>query len=212
MDHVRSLYGRRFLVGGLFCSHFERVFFMKVLYFDTETTGILPRQNEIIQFAAIIEIDGEVKEEINVRSRPLKPENINPEALRVTGLSLDELEKYPHPTEAIKEIKAFFERHIDKFDKKDKFYPAGHNVIFDLDFLQNYFITHADQYGTGSYQNWQALDTRVLANFLCYQGKLSVPNIKLETLCQHFEIPLEAHDAMNDIRATRLLMKKMLAL
>ena len=185
---------------------------MKVLYFDTETTGISPRNNEIIQFAALIEIDGEVVEEINLRSRPLKPENINPEALKVTGLSLDEMEKYPHPREAILEIKKFFERHVNKYDKGDKFFPAGHNVIFDLDFLQAYFISQGEQYGTGAYQNWQALDTRVLANFLCYQGKLKVPNIKLETLCQHFEIPLVAHDALNDIKATRLLMKKMLAL
>lgn len=182
------------------------------MYFDTETTGISPRNNEIIQFAALIEKDGEIVEEINVRSRPLKPENINPEALRVTGLSLDELEKYPHPAETIKEIKAFFERHVNKFDRADKFFPAGHNVIFDLDFLQAYFIGQGEKYGTGAYQNWQALDTRVLANFLVYQGKLSVPNIKLETLCQHFQIPLIAHDALNDIKATRLLMKKMLAL
>lgn len=185
---------------------------MKVLFFDTETTGIIAKHHEIVQFAAIVEIDGEVVDEINVLSRPLHLDRVNEEALRVTGKSLDELEKYPHPSEVFPQIKAFFDKHIDKFNKSDKFFPAGHNVIFDLDFLQNYFITHGDQYGTGAYQNWQALDTRILANFLCYSGKLSVPNIKLETLCNHFEIPLQAHDALNDIRATRELMKKMLAI
>lgn len=185
---------------------------MKILYIDTETTGIIAKHHEITQIAALVEINGEIVDEINILSRPLHFDRINEEALRVTGKSLDELEKYPHPSESFPKFKAFLEKHIDKYDKSDKFFPAGHNVLFDLDFLQNYFITHGDQYGTGSYQNWQALDTRILANFLSYTGKIKTENVKLETLCKFFNIPLEAHDAMNDIKATRILMKKMLEL
>src|SRR5690606_5049961 len=107
--------------------------------------------------------------------------------------------------------KDLFDTYIDKYDKNDKFYPAGHNVQFDLDFLQEFWKKYGDQYGTGSYQNWRALDSRVMAHFLIMAGKLpELENMKLATLCNHFDIPINAHDAMSDITATRLLIRKMM--
>lgn len=44
---------------------------MKILYFDTETTGLTYRST-IIQLAAIIEIDGEVKK-LSIYILPLFP-------------------------------------------------------------------------------------------------------------------------------------------
>jgi DNA polymerase III epsilon subunit-like protein len=183
---------------------------MKVAYLDLETTGTDPKLNEMIQFAAIIEIDGEVVEEVNIKCQPTRWENVSKEALEVTGLTLEGLKTLPQPKEAFTQIKALFDRHIDKFNKTDKFYPAGHNVTFDLDFLQAFWKQHGDIYGTGSYQNWQCLDSRILANFLRFKKKIEVENNKLETLCKFYDIELKAHDALNDIRATRTLIKKMM--
>jgi DNA polymerase-3 subunit epsilon len=182
---------------------------MKVIYFDTETTGTNPNKNEIIQFAAIVEIDGVVVDEINVRCQPTNWDAVSEEALQVTGLTLETLKTYPTPAQAAMDIEWFFDKHIDKFNKADKFYPAGHNVSFDIDFLQAFWRKHISKYGIGSYVNWRNLDTRVLANFLIYGGHLDVIDTKLGTLCNHFGIELDAHDALNDIRATRELMKAM---
>jgi len=183
---------------------------MKILYFDTETTGTDPNLHEIVQFAAIIEINGKVVEEVDWRCRPTRWETISPEALQVTGLTLDELATYDHPIDMGKKLKALFNKYINKFDKADKFYPAGHNVGFDLDFLQVFWKKHIDKYGTGSYQNWRALDSRVFCNFLAAAGRLNVRDIKLSTLCQQFGIEIDAHDALSDIRATRQLIQQML--
>ena len=182
---------------------------MKVLYFDTETTGLNPFVNEIFQFAAIVEIDGEVKEEVNLKCRPLNTGAIEQSALDVTGMTLEKLNAFPPPHLMVGEIQALFDRHIDKYDKTDKFYPCGHNVVFDLNFLNNLFMKNGQKYGTGSYQNWRALDTRVMANLACFDGKLDVENVKLETLCKHFGIEIQAHDALSDIRATRELFFKL---
>ena len=183
---------------------------MKILYFDTETTGTDPDKNEIIQFAAIVEVNGEVVDEIDLRCQPTDWSSVSAEALQVTGLTVDELKGFDNPLCMALKLEAFFDRHIDKFDKSDKFYPAGHNVTFDLNFLQSFWKKHISPYGVGSYQNWRALDTRILANFLLYDKGLAISDAKLSTLCEYFNIELDAYDALNDIRATRALMAVML--
>lgn len=183
---------------------------MKILYFDTETTGIDSKLHEIVQIAGIIEINGEIVEEFNFNAQPTNWDNISPEALAVTKKTIDDLKAYPLPGEALSALKAILEKYVDKYDKSDKFYPAGHNVTFDMEFLNAFWKKHGDKYGTGAYQNWRCLDTRILANFMIVHGLINPLTVKLEDLCKIYEIPLDAHDALNDIRATRTLHKSMM--
>jgi len=182
---------------------------MKILYFDTETTGTNPEINEITQFAAIVEIDGEVKEEVNWRCQPANWDAVDVQALEVTGIGIEELKTFDPPAEMFKKISELFNKYIDKYDKNDKFYPAGHNVGFDLDFLQSFWKKHGDEYGTGSFQNWRSLDSRVLANFLIAEEIIECKDMKLGTLCEVFNIEIDQHDALSDIRATRMLVLKL---
>ena len=48
----------------------ERTNVKKALYFDVETTGLNPYKNDIIQFACLVEINGEVKEEFETKVAP----------------------------------------------------------------------------------------------------------------------------------------------
>lgn len=183
---------------------------MKILYFDTETTGLNPKVNEIIQFSAILEKNQKILGVINLMIQPTKLDAIDPEALKVIGKTVEELKSGVAPCVALHEIQEFLGSQVDKYDKKDKVYPAGHNVQFDLDFFQNFWKQHGDPYGIGSYINWRALDSRILANFLILKGKIKVPDVKLGTLCGYYNIPLDAHNSLNDIEANRLLIHKML--
>ena len=183
---------------------------MKTIWFDTETTGLDPAVNEITQFAAIIVVDGVVKEEANIRMQPSNWDAITPEALAITGVDVEELKTFQKPQHAFLEIQQLVDKHVDKFNKHDKYFPAGHNVSFDIGFVQAFFKRWGDDYGFGSYQNWQSLDTRVLANFMIYSGLIKPDNTKLETLCEYFGIDIQAHDAMADIRATRTLASTMM--
>jgi len=181
----------------------------KILYFDTETTGLDPVKNEIHQLAMIIEIDNKIVFEGEFKMRPLNINHIEDDALKVAGVTLEQVLDYPDHGDVYHEIIETFSRVIDKFDKKDKFYPAGYNVKFDLEFLYQFFVSNGDKF-FGSWVNWKALDPLPFLYKKDFDGELNLPNYKLATACQNYDIKLDnAHDAMADITATRELLKKM---
>lgn len=59
----------------------------------------------------------------------------------------------------------------------------------------------------GSWFNYKTIDPLSLLHILDGIGSISLENYKLETVCKHYDIPLDAHDALNDIKATRELTK-----
>lgn len=181
---------------------------MKILYLDTETTGITAN-SAVIQFAGIIEINGEVKEEFNIRCKPHKNADISEKALEVTGMTLDIINSYQEPKEAFEEIESIFEKYCDKFDKNDKFILAGQNIKFDFQKLYEFYVRLGNKY-LGSWINFKLMfATLAVIQALQLVNKLPVlENNKLITWCNHFNIKLEnAHDALADIRATRELAK-----
>ena len=187
---------------------------IKTLFFDVETTGLSPEKCSIVQLSGLIDIDGTVVEEFNMRMAPDKDAFIDEKALITIGKSEDELRNYPSPDVAYFELTRILDKYIKKFDRYDKFYPAGYNVRFDIDFLQKFFQKRQRElgereYGSGSYQNWRAIDVMQFSHYLAYMGILDLPDYKLGTLCQYYGIELEAHDAMSDIKATRLLLKEL---
>ena len=183
----------------------------KTLYFDTETTGVDPIKNSIFQFAAIVEFDDVVVDRIDIRFQPFAEAEIEDEALKKTGITLEDLESYQPYTEGFLQIQKFFDKHVDKYNKLDKFYPAGYNIAFDLDFLNATFKRNGQKWGIGSYFNWKKVDPFPLLHAMDWVGRISLENYKLETVCKHFKIPLEnAHDGMADIEATRSLIKKLI--
>ena len=58
---------------------------MKILWLDTETTGLLCEYNDIVQLSGIVDIDGSVTDEFNIFMRPVNMENIEAQALAVQG-------------------------------------------------------------------------------------------------------------------------------
>lgn len=179
---------------------------MKVLYFDTETTGLDPVQNDIIELAGIVEINGEIKEEFNFFSQPFSYENVSQEALDIHGISIDTIKQFPAPDYLRIRLIKILGKYIDKYNRNDKFYPAGQNVRFDIDFLEENFKKNHDIY-FGSWFWRYKIDLYDLSAALHYKGILKIENLKLETLAKHFGVKLKAHDAMSDIRATREIIR-----
>lgn len=179
----------------------------KILWIDIETTGIDPARHGIIQIAALIEINGEVIDEFEMKFQPHEGAEIDHKALDVTGTTLQELGMRTTSRAAYELFNIFLCKHIDKFDRNDKAYPAGYNVRFDLDFVERWSRHSGNKYGTGSFQNWRYLDPLPYLYRKDYEGTLSLPNYKLSTVCEHYGINISAHDAMSDIKATRELMK-----
>lgn len=178
----------------------------KRIYFDTETTGLNPVENDIIQIAGIIEIEGVYVEDFEFKIRPFNVENIDEKSLEIHKLSKEEIINYPSGISIYAALLRIFGKYVDKYNKNDKFIPCGYNVKFDIEFLNNFWLKCNDKY-FGSWMTWHPMDALSIVQFLGGAGILQLPDYKLETVCNHFEIPIQAHDAMSDIKATRELIK-----
>ena len=180
----------------------------KAFYFDVETTGLEKEQHALVQLACIVEY-GNTTDSLVLDIDPTtynKSITISAQALEVTGKTLETLWAYPTSKEQFEKFINFLDKHINKFDKTDKFYPIGFNSSFDMGFLIEWFADNDHKY-FGSYFHYKDIDVYKLYSLLLYE--LDMPqteNHKLGTLCAYYGIQLEnAHDALADIRATKEL-------
>jgi len=178
---------------------------IKTLYFDVETTGTDPSKHGLIQLACLVDIDGTIVDEGNWFIQPFEKDMIDEGALKVNGLSLEKMKgfEFMKPRDVYFQIITLFGKHVDKFNRSDKFWPAGYNCGFDLEFLRVFFEKNDDSY-FGSWQNWRAIDPLPLIRYLGWLGKVDLPDYRLATVCNYLNVQLgAAHDALADVRATR---------
>lgn len=93
---------------------------MKLIYADTETTGLDAKLNEVVQFAFIIEINKKVVAEENFKLRPERPDHISDEALKVTGKTRSDLMAYPERGIQFQRIQEALGLHVKKYDRTGK--------------------------------------------------------------------------------------------
>ncbi len=180
----------------------------KIAYFDVETGGLDPHEHGLLQIALIIEVDGLIKEQDSWFVRPYPQDKIDRDALQINGIEQEAIETFREPRALLRDvILPMLTRHIDRFDRSDKFTPAGYNVRFDIDFLRQWFFKGGEKY-YGSYFNYRFIDPLPLLYWLCLERRIVLPDYKLTTVCNHLGIDIvDAHDAMADIRATREVIK-----
>lgn len=184
----------------------------KILWFDTETTGLDSVKNGIIQIAMLVENKkGKVIDELNLRMKPFKGCVYDETALETNGKTDADIAQYIPEKDAFKTLVEFLDKHINKFDKNDKFTPAGYNIPFDIAFLQALFKRNDNDF-YGAYFNYYDVDTYALVKILDLVGTFEdKPSKKLIAVCDKFGIELDeadAHDALADIKATRKLHKR----
>lgn len=178
---------------------------MRLLWTDTETGGLEAGYHEMLTIAGIIEIDKKVVDEFYYKIKPNFPERLQDGALKVNGLTREEVMTFEDSGVVFNRLKTKFIKYgVDGAVFGNRLVGAGHNVGFDKGFLNAFFTYH--KCDTLYYWlDYHHMDTMSVAAWLRYCGLLDVKNLKLETLCKHFNIPLKAHDALEDIRATKLL-------
>lgn len=180
---------------------------MKLLYVDVETTGLDPVKHDVIQLAGIIEIDGTVKEEFEFKCQPHSLENCDPQALKIHGMDIATLLSFDSPRPVLGKLQDIWGKHVDKYNKADKFVLCGQNVPFDAGFLREWFRKCGDNY-FGSWVHYQYLDLLSATMLMQMAGRTpKTENYKLATVCNSLGIELQAHDALADIRATRQAMR-----
>lgn len=175
----------------------------KILYIDTETTGLDCMRQDIIQLAALAEIDGELVDEFEIFCQPYNYDAIDRKALQVTGYKIEDIKEWHKPQAAYEAFKTFLNKYIDKYDKADKFVVAGQNVSFDIAFVRAWASKAGDKY-IGSYMWHNEIDLKTFTAAARAWGLLHVPDLRLETVCAALGVEItKAHNAMADIRATR---------
>lgn len=174
----------------------------KVLWIDTETTGLDPDKNAMIQLAYLVEIGGGVVEEGDFLIRPFEGAKVDEKALEINKRSGAEIMAFDELGLVMKDFKKILAKYVNKFNKLDKFVLAGYNVSFDEQFLRSAFTLTKDKF-FGSWFFWPKREVAsYVSEHIAEQG-LRLKNYKLETLCKHFSIEIQAHEAMSDIAATR---------
>ena len=181
----------------------------KVLYMDFETSGLVSPKHGILSAAFIIEINDEIVEQLEYKLQLFDGQRADVKALEVNGFTLESIKNHDNPLDIYNLIEQAFCRYVDPYNKKDKFTVAGYKVDFDITFLNDFFRLAGNSYGVGSYiDNYRPLCTRALLLWFDHVGLLSLPNYKLKTVAYYFGIEIEAHNAMSDIRATRLIHRR----
>jgi len=197
----------------------------KILFLDTETTGLDATKHGIIQLAMLMDIDGEFVDEISLDIQPFQTDLMSiqnddnifwadniiwKDEATPTGITFGDIAEFMHPYEAMGNIISFLDKHIAKFDKSDKCWIGGYNTRFDLDFLSAFCQKAKFDY-LGSYLNWRQLDALHLMWQIDFKATLALSSFKLEEVCKAYCIDLKAHNAMSDIKATRELWYKLQA-
>lgn len=188
----------------------------KLVFFDLETGGLDPQKHAITQLAAVA-VDAASFAELETFERKLrfKPEAAEKEALDLGSYDPEAWEREAvAPPDALRDFSAFLSDHATKRmvsarTGKDYFVArlAGHNAAsFDMPFLRRYFAL-CDLFLPGYFL---ALDTAQLAAWWNWANGGKLESVKLETLAAHFGVDLNAHDALEDVRASVAVVKYIL--
>ncbi|WP_037307318.1 3'-5' exonuclease [Ruegeria halocynthiae] len=161
--------------------------------FDTETTGLLPHKDEIVQIGAVRVVNGRIVdgEQLNMLVDPGVP--IPPASTRVHKISDNMVQGAPDITQAGRIFHQFAQHAV----------IVAHNAPFDMAFLRR----HANRMGV----DWDhpILDTVLLSAVLFGASDQHT----LDALCERLEIAIPhdlRHTALGDAMATAQALVKML--
>jgi DNA polymerase III epsilon subunit-like protein len=183
-------------------------------WLDTETTGLDSRKSFAFQYGYIIEESGQVLVERALETRPEDAGNFIFEAgaEKTHGWPREKILALPSESEVFPQLMDDLKQYGE-----NKLTLAGYNVDFDLRFFRSLFVRNNPEKfhwsGFYNYFDGAPFDVMQFAQGCRVAGKLDVPNLQLETLCNHFGLDTAtSHSAMTDIRNTRAVFGELVKL
>lgn len=180
-----------------------------VFWFDVETTGIDPDKCDVIELAFLIEAngitrEGQIIDQGHILIAPRQEAQVQQGALDTIGKTLLEIQDYPSAIEAHTNLCLLMDKYCNRYNRNDKFVLAGYNVNFDDSHLRAFFKKCKDKFYGSWFMSCKLDVMSIVAEWQATAAPM-LPNFKLGTLCQHFGIELDAHQALSDVTATRQL-------
>lgn len=185
---------------------------MKVFLYDLETTGLDPKLNATHQLSGKIIIDGNEVEKFDFHIQPFNGAAISPEALEVSGVTVDQIINYPAERDVFYDsLLPLLSKYVNRYDKNDKFYQLGYNVQhFDSQFLRAMFDRQGIRF-FGSYFWSNCLDAMLLATPALIDKRPAMPNFKQSTVAEYLGIKIDEsrlHNANYDIELAQAIYDK----
>ncbi|HEY9583251.1 MAG TPA: 3'-5' exonuclease [Candidatus Paceibacterota bacterium] len=179
-------------------------------FIDTETTGLDPRMHEIISFGLVRakhitdDVGNSRFEILDEREILLKPENLgnaDPTALKINGYAPERWTGALSQIDGMNQIRDMLTELDEQDQKVNRVIIAGHNVQFDLAFIQGACWREDIKYHLPRH----VFDTYSLSHHM-----LTLKSYSLARLCEHFNIVnKDAHSALSDARASLEVYKKL---
>lgn len=188
----------------------EGTFVLKIIWLDVETTGLDRIRNGIIQIAGIVDVDGEPVESFDFSMNPAKEIDAGAEAIH--GISSEEIAGYPSSEETYRAFTALLDRYVDAALQQTRLKPGGYNVSFDLGFLDQWFLEVGGK-SIYAYLTDDRVDpSAMMKAYQGYLGKKRLPSWGLRGVASQLGVELgRNHDALEDIRFTRELHRRLLS-
>jgi DNA polymerase III epsilon subunit-like protein len=163
---------------------------MKILAFDTETTGLDCKTNDVVEFGCCLYDENQNK--LHDYSKLFKTKmRMSQEVINIHGITHDML------TADGAWFKDEYENILEIFNSADIY--VGHNVTFDIDFMKEMFLKVGAQMPEKPFIDTISVAYRYVPS---KESKRS-----LTALCKWAKIPLEnAHRALDDAEASINLM------
>jgi DNA polymerase III epsilon subunit-like protein len=185
---------------------------MKFFAFDTETTGLDAHAGDEVLSLAYVLLDDDLNELAAEQffAHPSDPSRVSPEAARINGYSPDVWDAKGAVTQD-----ALYLLLATAWKKHElrRAVPLGHNVPFDVGFLEvrgrkDAAFAAAMRQALG----YHKIDTIGIALALDVANKVKGGSYSLGPLCARYDVELlHAHDSLYDVRATVELYRKLAA-
>lgn len=192
----------------------------RLIWLDLETGGVDPVCHQITQVGAMatlgLDFDTVSGDERYEQKMQLVEGRYTEEALKVQGHTEERWAEAIQTPAMLDEFGRWCSLHTHQtISKKGSKYQvahlAGFNLRFDCDFLN----ATCKRNGSGERGYWLPIskwrggwiDVLDLALWVRAMHGHNYDDMKLETICKYYGIPIEAHDALGDVKATIELAK-----
>lgn len=183
----------------------------RLLVLDTETGGTDPLVHNILSVGCVVWEDGV----LGARSEFLiaEPEvSVTEEALAINRIDIEQHWRNAQPPKEAMQalLKFLFEHFAAEIAAGDKATLVGHNVSFDVGFLQRFFRICGLPYR--DYFSHRTIDTATIVRFLELTGSLPLASASSTDAFKHFNIKVpegQRHTALADAVATGELLSRL---
>lgn len=181
---------------------------------DSETGSLDPQTGDLLTlYIAVADENFQILDELDLRLKPNEGRLPVAErgALDVNGIDLQKHLENPETityTEAKEKITKMLKKHLKKNGRFSNLVPLGHNIPFDLSFINHHVIPKSEWEKLCHYRT---IDTNPIIGFLKDSEWLPSDIGNLSSVVDFLGVPkLDAHSAREDTLMTLSVYKKLL--